>query len=82
MWDYHDGDWWILMWIWMAVFWTLLIVGALTVANWFAEAAKRRESPDETLDRRLASGEIDHAQYRAVREELQNRPGNPIAPAH
>ena len=82
MMGYGDGGWWIVMWISMAIFWGLLIIGVLTIVNWFGDGGRRLESPDVTLDRRLAAGEIDQTQYRALREELQRHPGGPVAPAH
>ena len=81
MWD-HDGGWWILMSVWMVVFWGLLIVGAIILVNWLGENKRTRESPEETLRRRLASGEIDEERYRALLDELAGRPHGPAAAAH
>ena len=82
MMDYGDGGWWVVMWVSMAVFWGLLIIGVLTVVNWFGDGRKRGESPDDVLDRRFAAGEIDQTQYRVLREELHRHPEGPAAPAH
>lgn len=82
MMDYGDGGWWVVMWISMAVFWGLLIVGALAVINWLGDGSKRGDSSDDILDRRFAAGEIDQTQYRALREELHAHPRGPAAPAH
>jgi uncharacterized membrane protein len=37
------------------------------------------DSPDETLKRRLAAGEIDQEQYRTLSDEIHGRPHGPAA---
>ena len=64
-----DGSWWVLTWLWMAVFWGAMIVGVV----WLARSKGRRStgmSVDEILKRRLASGEIDVGQYHRLKQEL------------
>jgi len=89
MWGYHDGGWWgwwLLMSLSMLAFWALVIVGLVALVNW--SGGKReadggaRETPEQTLARRLASGEIDQEQYRALRDELRGRPPGPTAAVH
>lgn len=69
--EYHDGGWWVVMWVSMAIFWGLLIIGAVTIASWFGGGGRTREdSADDILGRRLATGEIDPERYRALSDEL------------
>ena len=82
MWGYDGGGWWIAMWLSMIVFWGLVIVGAFMLVNWFGANKSQTDSPEETLKHRLAAGEIDQEQYRALRDELQGRPHGPTAAVH
>ena len=68
-------------WVLMSVFWVALIaaiVWAVTALNsrngTQAEAGPAPEKPDEILDRRLASGEIDLDTYDRLRTRLQDVP--------
>jgi putative membrane protein len=85
MWDDGGGGWW---WVWMAiwgvVFWALVIAGIFALVNWLGSGRNdhRGESPEETLRRRLASGEIDEVRYRALLDELNGRSQGPGVPAH
>lgn len=80
--DYSEG-WWIVMWLSMAVFWALVIVGAVVLAKTFGANNKTGgDSPDDTLKRRLAAGEIDQEQYRALSDEIHGRPHAPTAAVH
>lgn len=76
-----DGGWWIWMSIWMIVFWGLVIVGVFAIANWLRDSRQEQESAEETLRRRLASGEIDEERYRVLLDELRGKPHGPTAPA-
>jgi len=82
MWGSYDGGWWIVMWLSMAVFWGLVIVGAIMMVNSFGRNTSQADSPEETLKHRLAAGEIDQEQYRVLRDELQGRPHGPTAAVH
>jgi len=83
MWGDYSGGWWIVMWLSMAVFWALVIIGAVVLVNLFTGNNKAGgDSPDETLKRRLATGEIDQEQYRAVSDEIHGRPHGPTAAVH
>lgn len=66
---YGDG-WWILMWVWMAAFWLLVIAGVV----WFVWRLQRPggdpSEAREILKQRLARGEIDVEQYRLLAQEL------------
>lgn len=71
-------------WIAMTIFWIGLIVLVVwLVVRAFPGSGDRgrgdrddtggwRESPQETLDRRFAAGEIDEAAYHAMRETLRS----------
>jgi putative membrane protein len=83
MWGDYGGGWWIVMWLSMAVFWALVIVGGAVLLNSFkGNTAAGADSPDETLKRRLATGEIDQEQYRALSDEIHGRPHGPTAAVH
>ncbi len=82
MWGNYDGGWWIVMWLSMTVFWGLVIIGAIMLMNPFGRNTSQTRSPEEMLEYRLAAGEIDEEQYRALRDELQGRPHGPRAPVH
>lgn len=63
-------------WLLMGLVWAVLIgailwaVVRLLPSNGTRTASPRADSPEEILDRRFASGEIDAATYRANREAL------------
>lgn len=69
-------------WIVMAIFWVGLIVLVVWLITRALPSGKvrdrdhrdavrgRDEAPEQTLDRRFAAGEIDEAQYHAMRETL------------
>lgn len=70
-------------WIAMTIFW----VGLIVLVVWLVTRAfpggndrdrnypdaGRGETPEQTLDRRFAAGEIDETQYHAMRETLRPR---------
>lgn len=66
-------------WVLMSVFWVAAIavivwvVAALVTRGGSSDAAgsSLAERPDEVLDRRLASGEIDSATYDTLRAKLR-----------
>lgn len=90
MWGYDGGaswGWWLLMSISMVAFWTLVIVGLVALVNWSGGGKRESdggagETPEQTLARRLASGEINQEQYRTIRDELRGRPPGPTAAVH
>lgn len=64
-------------WLLMSVLWVALIALLVwAVASLFPRGGRNSsglaERPDEILDRRLASGEIDAGTYDALRVKLQN----------
>jgi putative membrane protein len=66
-------------WVIMAVFWValiaLLVWAVATLASRGRTSDERRdaaERPEEILDRRLASGEIDSETYDALRGKLRS----------
>lgn len=69
----YSGGWWILMWLSMAVFWSFAVIGVAWLMNSLRNN-KLEGSPDETLKRRFAAGEIDQAQYRILSDEIHGRP--------
>ncbi len=66
---YGDG-WWVLMWVWMAAFWLLVFAGVA----WFVWRTQQprhdASAAGEILKQRLARGEIDVEQYRALAQEF------------
>ena len=70
MWQTGAG-WW--MWVPMVLVW----VGILALILWTLRVQTGPRTPPadgdprEVLDRRLARGELDVAQYRSLREELE-----------
>jgi putative membrane protein len=90
-WGMH-GDvgagWMVLMMVLMVLFWGAIVFGVVWLIRGVArggsapgEALAGRESPVEILDRRFAEGEITPEDYRARREVLVERPGEPRAEA-
>lgn len=66
-----NGDgWWILMWVWMALFWLAVVAGLiwLTRSLWGPSRGGRKAL--EILDRRLASDDIDVDEHRRLNAEL------------
>jgi uncharacterized membrane protein len=74
MWDNDGGaGWWIAMWLMMVVFWALVAATVVWVVSSLRSGARRdAETPEATLARRLAAGEIDEAQYRSLRQTLHD----------
>ncbi len=66
-------------WVLMSVFWVALIAAIVWVVAALVSRSGGRgavagglaERPDEALDRRLASGEIDSTTYDALRAKLR-----------
>ncbi len=82
-WYWYDGGW-----VWMlvnAIFWFALLAvivwAVLQVVRRVGDHGRpHRETPQEILDRRFASGEIDADTYTEARERLAGRtPGGPPA---
>ena len=71
MWSWHgDSGWsWLLMVAWMALFWGGVLWAVVAVCR----ARGPQEEPETVLRRRLASGEIDEAEFARVRA-LVNEP--------
>ncbi|MFQ5896591.1 MAG: SHOCT domain-containing protein [Nitrospinota bacterium] len=67
------------MMILMAIFWILIIVGAVVAIRWlFAQSARGREggpstgeAPIEILKRRYARGEIAKQEFEEMRRDLE-----------
>jgi putative membrane protein len=63
-------------WIFMLVFWVVLIglivwaVTRLLPSSGTRVGGDRAAAPEEILDRRFASGEIDAEEYQRVRDQL------------
>ena len=74
---YGDG-WWVVMWVWMAAFWLLVLAGVVWLAWRLSQPTRSGPSPDEILKQRLARGEIDAGQYRALQQEL-GTPGGGVS---
>ncbi|MGH2984455.1 MAG: SHOCT domain-containing protein [Solirubrobacterales bacterium] len=78
-WDHMDFDngWWIVMGIGMILFWGLVILGIVWVVREVSgprRAAQPGGAPDalETLDRRLAEGDITVEEYDERRRALRS----------
>jgi len=68
----YGDSWWIFMWAWMGVFWLLVLGGGAWVV-WRLGLSRRdgaSATARETLEQRLARGEISAEQYRALSQEL------------
>lgn len=76
----------IIMMLFMAVFWILIIVGAILLIRWMIESGGRPpmappamklkreeegETPLDILKRRYALGEIDKKEYEEKKKELE-----------
>ena len=66
-------------WVLMSVFWVALIAAIVWAVAALSSRGDRRadadgllERPDEILDRRLASGEIDEERYDVLRAKLRD----------
>jgi putative membrane protein len=66
-------------WVLMSVFWVALIAAIVWAAAAFSSRGGRRsdsdgllERPEEVLDRRLASGEIDPSTYDTLRIKIRD----------
>lgn len=66
----YGGGWWLLMWAWMAVFWLLVIVGVVWLVWRIQRPVRGSSEAEEILKQRLARGEIDLDQYRALAREV------------
>ena len=81
MWD-NDGGW-IVMWIWMALLWVGVIVGAMWLVRSFRGGPGGGDDAHEILNRRLAGGDIDIEEHRKLSAELggsgRGRSGEPRA---
>ena len=76
MWHAGEGwGWWMLFgWAWMIVFWGLIIWGVYTLVSRLSGprdgAGQSRETAQEILERRYASGELTHEQFEDMRRRL------------
>ncbi len=78
MMNWFRGDGYGLMngwgWLMMGAFWILIIGLGIWLVTWLTrkdKSAPREESPRQVLDRRLAAGEIDAAQYAQARRLIE-----------
>lgn len=72
MWEGNDGmGWWM---VWGSVLWVILIAAIVFAGAWLAgnrgEPAGRRESPEDVVRRRYASGEISREEFEQLRRDL------------
>ena len=76
----HDvgAGWWIVMSLGMIAFWALVIWAVAAAARGMSADRRRQDrstdepGPIETLQRRLARGEISPEEYRRLRETLRD----------
>jgi putative membrane protein len=62
-------------WVFVTIFWVLvlgLVIWALASLLRIGEHRETRDRPEEILDRRLASGEIDTKTYDELRARLRD----------
>lgn len=77
MMQWGDGYGWMSVgWIFMALFWILVILGAVAVLRWFDAGSRRstemqRKTPLEILQERYARGEIEKDEYEQKRRDLK-----------
>jgi uncharacterized membrane protein len=72
MWMDHSGAWWVVMWLSMLVFWSLVLFGAWALFSQVgAEPRDRRHSAEDILAERLARGEISREDYHALLDDLR-----------
>jgi plastocyanin len=64
-----DG-WWIVMWMWMAAFWIIVIAAVVWLSAKTSHRSNGGVSVSEILKRRLATGEIDREEYQSLKKEL------------
>lgn len=80
MWHMNDlgWGWWLVMSVGMIVFWALIIYGVVWLARGAsssappAEPPTAGESPQRTLKRRLAAGDISVEEYERLRAVLDD----------
>jgi uncharacterized membrane protein len=74
MWMDHSGAWWVVMWLSMIVFWSLVLFGAWALfsqvrGDWSSGA----RSAEDILAERLARGEITRDAYHVLLDDVRNR---------
>ena len=74
----HDigWGWWLLMSIGMVAFWALIVYGVVALVR--GDRTERTDQPPpgtprDTLDRRLASGELSMEEYEELRAALEGK---------
>jgi putative membrane protein len=84
---YEGTGWgtWLVMMLVMVAFWTLVVVGIVALLRWTAaprpatprpgaaDASRPSDPARAVLDERLASGDIDEAEYRSRLATLRGR---------
>lgn len=79
-WGFGYGSWWgVLMMIFMALFWALLIGGGVLLVLWLVQqgrlpsvgAGPSAARPLDILRERYAKGEITREQYEQMRRDLE-----------
>jgi putative membrane protein len=83
MWHMQDvgWGWWFITTIGMVAFWALVIYGLIMLARGGSREAAVRESPEDLLKRRLASGEITVEEYERLCRALATPSARDHAPA-
>jgi putative membrane protein len=76
-----DTGWGILMTLGMVAFWALVIAGVVWLIRSGSAKSTPGETPRETLDRRLASGELSIQEYERRRSAMDAAPRQPTSPA-
>ena len=87
-WEYGAGPWgmhymWgvmgVGMWLFMALFWILIIVGVVALVRWLMLSSRHPhpggggpESAEEIIKRRYARGEIEKAEFEAKLHDIRD----------
>lgn len=67
----HMMDGWGGSWLWMVLMMSVVVASLVWLIRSFGGRGSRSDSPLETLRQRFARGEIDEAEFRAARSELE-----------
>jgi putative membrane protein len=76
MWWDHDFGWagWLAMWLGMTGFWVLIAVLVLALVRMSRQPGSQEPDARQVLERRLARGEIDVAEYEERLAALERSP--------
>lgn len=67
----HMMDGWGGSWLWMVLMMSAVVVGLVWLVRSFGQRGSSADTSVETLRQRFARGEIDEAEFRSARSELE-----------